>query len=364
METLKFTILGLLLGLTSLSYSQSPVNMYETFESGAIPQGWNLTGFFVDNTMSHTIGGTYSARSSQGAPPQNNYLRSPKFSVNAGERIELRFFALRTGGGQDPWSSVRIKGATLDYSFDTVVISNTTWQAFNLSLENVPVSDSVYIYFYCNTNPGSQRAIFDDISIVKSVIVAGLPSEPTALTALANSSTNINLSWADNSTNETNFIIERRMEGSAVWNVIDTVGENIVTYSDNPLNANTIYHYRVYANNIAGNSPYSNIASDTTFAVTGIISNSNTHAEYNLYNNYPNPFNPSTKIKFDLPNNANVKLLVYDINGREVASIINKGLLAGSYEYNFDAAALSSGIYFYSLITDSFIDTKKMILIK
>lgn len=86
--------------------------------------------------------------------------------------------------------------------------------------------------------------------------------------------------------------------------------------------------------------------------------------EYNLYQNYPNPFNPITTIKYDIVKSQDVKLAVYDILGREVATLVNEQQQPRSYEVKFDATYVSSGIYFYQLNAGDFIDTKKMILIK
>jgi len=91
--------------------------------------------------------------------------------------------------------------------------------------------------------------------------------------------------------------------------------------------------------------------------------------EFKLYQNYPNPFNPVTKIRFDVPKingdeTRNVKLVIYDILGREIAMLINQDLEPGSYKIDLDASKYSSGIYFYRLITDGFIDTKKMVVVK
>jgi serine protease AprX len=90
---------------------------------------------------------------------------------------------------------------------------------------------------------------------------------------------------------------------------------------------------------------------------------------FKLYNNYPNPFNPSTKIKFDIPaagldNNQFVKIRVYDLLGREVITLVNDQLKPGRYEISFDASKYSSGVYFYKLETTDFTDIKKMILLK
>ena len=85
----------------------------------------------------------------------------------------------------------------------------------------------------------------------------------------------------------------------------------------------------------------------------------------NLYQNYPNPFNPVTKISFDLPKSGNVKLIVYDILGREVAALVNNEFKkAGSYTVEFNSENSASGVYFYKLITDDYIQVKKMVILK
>ena len=85
---------------------------------------------------------------------------------------------------------------------------------------------------------------------------------------------------------------------------------------------------------------------------------------YKLNQNYPNPFNPSTKINFALPKSSFVTLKVFDVTGREVASLINDNLNVGTYEFDFNASKLNSGIYFYRINADGFTATKKMMLIK
>lgn len=89
-----------------------------------------------------------------------------------------------------------------------------------------------------------------------------------------------------------------------------------------------------------------------------------TPSSFSLSQNYPNPFNPTTNIKFALPKGGLVKLVVFDVMGREVAVLVNKDMNAGSYTADFDASNLSTGVYFYKLTTGDFSDTKKMMLIK
>jgi hypothetical protein len=88
---------------------------------------------------------------------------------------------------------------------------------------------------------------------------------------------------------------------------------------------------------------------------------------YELKQNYPNPFNPTTSIEFSIPMNSDVNLVVYDMQGREAARLIdNRKLSQGSYKFDFNIndKNLGSGVYFYKLITNDFISTRKMILLK
>jgi hypothetical protein len=86
--------------------------------------------------------------------------------------------------------------------------------------------------------------------------------------------------------------------------------------------------------------------------------------DFSLEQNYPNPFNPSTAIRYQVSGSSNVSLKVYDVLGNEVATLVNEEESAGSYEVNFNAAGLSSGIYFYKLQAGILVETKKMILLK
>jgi len=99
--------------------------------------------------------------------------------------------------------------------------------------------------------------------------------------------------------------------------------------------------------------------------ISGISSLGNEIPEkFSLSQNYPNPFNPTTKINFDLKNSAFAMLRVYDINGREVRTLVSERLSPGSYSYDFNASELPSGVYYYQLQTGGFIETKKMMLLK
>jgi len=87
-------------------------------------------------------------------------------------------------------------------------------------------------------------------------------------------------------------------------------------------------------------------------------------SDFVLLQNYPNPLNPSTKIQYQIPEINFVTLMVYDVLGNEIATLVNEEKPPGSYKVEFNAEGLTSGIYFYQLSAGNFIKTKKMILLK
>jgi hypothetical protein len=102
----------------------------------------------------------------------------------------------------------------------------------------------------------------------------------------------------------------------------------------------------------------------TSVTLVGVNDPSNIPLSYNLSQNYPNPFNPVTNIKFSVPKAGLVTLKIYDPAGRLVATYLDEVVKAGQYNAEVDGTSLSSGVYFYTLTAEGFVDTKKMILVK
>ncbi|MFC2085550.1 T9SS type A sorting domain-containing protein, partial [Bacteroidota bacterium] len=98
--------------------------------------------------------------------------------------------------------------------------------------------------------------------------------------------------------------------------------------------------------------------------ITNVNGNNLLIEKFDLAVAYPNPFNPSTTIKYSIPKQSFIQLRVFDAIGREVKTLVNKEQSPGNYELEFDGSNLSSGIYFYRLQADNYIETKKMILMK
>ncbi len=137
------------------------------------------------------------------------------------------------------------------------------------------------------------------------------------------------------------------------------------------LQPNTRYYWRINASNTCNTSSNSIRRSFIT-SITGlVVSQSELPQTYALYNNYPNPFNPSTQVNFDLPKNSVVKITVFNILGEVSAQLVNGELAAGKYSYTWNASEMASGVYIYRIEAVSTLDpnerftsTKKMMLIK
>ncbi|MCX7877143.1 MAG: choice-of-anchor B family protein [Ignavibacteria bacterium] len=102
----------------------------------------------------------------------------------------------------------------------------------------------------------------------------------------------------------------------------------------------------------------------TTFPIVGIEDPSKIPSNYSLNQNYPNPFNPVTTIEFTIPEGSHTKLTVYDVTGRQVGLLTDDYRPAGTYKINYDASHLASGVYFYTLSSGKFRQTRKMVITK
>lgn len=246
--------------------------------------------------------------------------------------------------------------------------SGVTWVQQNLGLQSPWISDISFSGY----NTGWCVGHFNDNSamILKTSNGSGVtpPVAPTLISP-PNSSTGQSLTplldW-DSLSSATSYRVQLSLENTFSSTIIDSSNISIAQYQVAPglLQNNNLYYWRVNATNVGGTSPYSSIWNFRTGLVGINPINSEIPETYKLYSNFPNPFNPSTLIKFDIPKQSFTKLVVYDLLGREVAVLLNEQLNAGRYETTFDASQFSSGMYFYKLETESFIDVKKMVLIK
>lgn len=186
-------------------------------------------------------------------------------------------------------------------------------------------------------------------------------------------SRDVKLNWATSvETNNAGFEIQRRSIAAnnnfTDWSSVAFVNgkgttnqESDYNYSDGKLSSGT-YQYRLKQVDFNGNFAYFNLNSPAN-VIIGVPS------AFNVFQNYPNPSNPSTKIDFQLPFAGKVSLKVYDVSGREVATVLDRHLESGYYTNEFDGSNTASGVYFYRLVAvsddgNTFSKTMKMIVVK
>ncbi|MCB0723574.1 MAG: choice-of-anchor B family protein [Ignavibacteriae bacterium] len=142
---------------------------------------------------------------------------------------------------------------------------------------------------------------------------------------------------------------------------LDSLARDFGLNGDSLLVTCKAYAYNGFDSLSTGNSLILNIKTNTV----GInLISSEIPGEFKLENNYPNPFNPETTIKYQLPKSALVMIKLYDITGREVSTLVNQQHEAGYYDFKFNASFLASGVYFYRIQAGDFTDIKRMMLVK
>ena len=271
-----------------------------------------------------------------GPPPHSVVLNWQESSTN-----ELGFVIERDTEGSGNFESL-----------DSVAADITSYEDTNL----VNPVDTLYYRVYAF----SQDTVSEYSNIAEMVI----PVELVSFTADIFEST-VTISWITaTEVNNYGFEVQRKIE-NAEWKRIGFVeGHGTTTERQNykyideirGIQARTL-GYRLKQQNYDGSYEYSDVVEVTNPAPT----------EFVLQQNYPNPFNPSTIIRYEIPGQADNKLVVlklFDVLGNEVAILVNEEKEAGRYSVEFSATALPSGIYFYRLSAGYFTETKKMILLK
>ena len=232
------------------------------------------------------------------------------------------------------------------------------WTSFSNGLPNVVVPELEVLY---TGGTDKLRAGTFGRGLWETDIDAVIPVELSSFEASFDEYQNIKLNWTTSSEiNNKGFEIQREYSNSNTWKDLDfisgngtTTKKNSYTYIDAILPPGK-YLYRLKQIDFNGSFEYSNIVEIEVIAPD----------QYELKQNFPNPFNPSTKISFQIPGQYFVSLKIYNMLGEEVATLVNEKKSAGKYNVDFNASALPSGVYFYQLSAGNFIQTRKMMLLK
>ncbi len=185
--------------------------------------------------------------------------------------------------------------------------------------------------------------------------------KPTEFAARISGSNEITLAWNNHSAVAEGCVIERKQSPQTSFAVIDTVRGSASEYIDKKVAQAQTYSYRIRAFKAPAASEYSDEAS---LLLTGVHDAAALPTEFSLGQNYPNPFNPSTTISFGLPSRSFVSLKVFDVMGRDVATLASEHLEAGMYSRRWDAGGMPGGVYFYRLQAGAYTETRSLILLK
>jgi Tol biopolymer transport system component len=226
---------------------------------------------------------------------------------------------------------------------------------------------TAYHYRVRSYNAGGISANSNTITLTT---LPNIPAAPIALAATLILQTSFTANW-NAVVGATGYYLDVSTENSFTsfvtgYNNKD-IGNVISFIVDTNLTIGTAYHYRVRSYNAGGTSNNSNTISIT---LVGIDNYTNLPTEYELKQNFPNPFNPSTTIKYALPFDSKVLIKIYNILGQEVALLKDEIIFARNYEIQFNSSNLPSGVYFYRLSAESlngkqkFSSIKKMIILK
>ncbi len=247
-------------------------------------------------------------------------------------------------------------------SFDPQLIANSLGDGAVAVLGQDPVNinpgNSVVFYFGISIGTNQAECV-DNMNLCAAKYLQVTPVELTSFTATSQNK-QVSLNWSTaTEINNNGFEIQRSNANSEFITIGFVRGNGTTTtqqeYSFIDKNmVDGIYSYRLKQIDYNGLYEYSDVIEVDVRSLDN----------YSLEQNYPNPFNPSTKIAYVLKEKTNVKLLVMNALGEEVAVLVNQTQEQGYHQLDFNASNLPSGIYFYSLQTDNFSETKKMLLMK
>ena len=301
--------------------------------------------------------------------------------IISSEPVEIKAF-IKTKSGVADASVFWTTDTTLGFS--ELPMSLTAGDTFRAYIPVQPMGVTK-VFYYISASSNSGRSITKPITAPAGFYNFDF-NNPVPVELLSFSANvemnNVRLNWVTSTeTNNRGFEIQRRdndgkwkmEDGKFIrqsvnedgWDVISfvegkgtTTEQQFYSYIDENLSAGK-YQYRLKQIDFDGTYEYSNI----------IEADINQPLEFSLSQNYPNPFNPTTKIKYIIPQDEireikNVRLIVYDVLGNQVATLVNEEQHPGIYEVEFDGGNLSSGVYYYSLEAGNFRDIKKLILLK
>ncbi|MFA4850654.1 MAG: LamG-like jellyroll fold domain-containing protein [Methanoregula sp.] len=270
------------------------------------------------------------------------------FSDRAGKIVQYGIWELNPN---DEWVSVGNVPALQDteYIFLAHTFQNSTKWFERVSNFKITAHTTVPETYY-TSSVGSGSSVDNIFPYVPKYVVASISGEDNS----------VFLNWQE-STDE-DFAYYRIYRNELSGSKILIAQQTVAAFHDMTVTLGKTYYYRVSAVDINENE--SNTSSAAVAAILDTEKNPSAPTEFKLHNNYPNPFNASTMIAYDIPKEAFVKIEVFNMSGQIVETLVNKKQAAGYYTFTFDGKGLSSGVYFYKLTAGEFSWINKCVLLK
>jgi len=296
-----------------------------------IPFTFNTANIaYVSTTFINFSGGDYYTATATNSPPNRISLNIAIFNAAAGTIVSSAFMDVAT------------------ITFNTINSTGSSNLTFATPLE-----------FFTPTSIQWNNGTFTGLN------TNPLPVELSSFAAKTIDKNKVKLNWkTETEVNNYGFDVERKSnvkgQTSDDWEKIGFVNGNG--------NSNAPKDYSYIDNNLVGGSKFlyrlKQVDNDGKFTYSDAVEVEVLPTQYELSQNYPNPFNPGTTIKFSLPRATQLKIIIYNMLGEQVATIADGMYESGYHKVNFNAVGLSSGTYIYRITSDSFVETKKMIVLK
>ena len=263
---------------------------------------------------------------------------------------------------QELASSYRLQISS-DSSFDSNIILDQSGIADTVFLVTVLNGQQKYYWRVMSLNAGGLSSFS-----VPFNFITGYPSKPLLVYPFINTPdipVDTIFYWHTSPTATSyDLLLARALDFNTSSIVLNEVGISDTSYPVSGLSAYTLYFWKVRASNNYGTSSWSDAWKFRTVNLTDVEDEIRTPKEYALEQNYPNPFNPTTKIRIKIAEAGLTSIKVYNLLGQEVAVLINEFVNPGTYDFEFNASNLASGIYLYRIRVNDFSASKKMVLLK
>ncbi len=231
--------------------------------------------------------------------------------------------------------------------------TGATWQF--AGLENMEIKSLVS--YGDTTYALTTQGVFLLGTIISIPVLTGPPNGATDIPA------DTILSWKA-AFGATTYQLQISTSNTFVTTFFDQSGISGTWMQLDSLSGNTTYYWRIRATGPGGTSDWSDVWNFKTKNLTGIGKENSLPKEYFLAQNFPNPFNPSTTINFQIPAAGRVTLKIYDVIGREIVALVDEMKEPGNYDVKFEAPGLSTGVYLYSFRAGPYSATRKLLLMK